>query len=159
MVSGSHRWPGAETQREAAIHFVCPSACCCPSRQLPLALKDLAAGYLATWLLIPDPTTCIHRRTGMLTQEHIYSQHVHIHSYIQEQVHTRPQAHKHAHSFMHIDAHLCTQAHPYTCEHRLTLLCPSMHCCVTLTLRKCEPRSIDLRQVIERPKKNTSPPW
>lgn len=33
-------------REEAAAHLVSPEACCCHSRQLKLALQDLAAGWL-----------------------------------------------------------------------------------------------------------------
>lgn len=49
--------PGADTRRWAAVHLASPEACCCHSRQLRLALRELAAGCLATRLLHTEPAT------------------------------------------------------------------------------------------------------
>lgn len=76
----------------AAVHLAPPGACCCHSRELKLALRALATGCLATWLLNTEPATHVHSHPRTLHTRTVTLTHAHMSRYTRAHTH-RPFPH------------------------------------------------------------------
>lgn len=113
--------PGADTRRWAAAHLASPEACCCHSRQLRLALRELAAGCLATRLLHTEPATHVCRTLAVAPTNCIRTQ-----SCTPPCTHTCTLAHI-SRCCTPVRAHTCTPSHRLAHTRAYTYACTITH--------------------------------